>query len=359
MPSSGPPRAGDGFPVAGVPGTPGPAEVPRRVAAPGLGLGAGREFDLIRGFYRAAPPRTTDSVLVGPGDDCAVVAGPRIALSCDLSIEDVHFRRDWLSHREIGARATAAALSDLAAMAAEPIGVLVSLALPPGADDRAVNDLMGGVSATAHSVGAAVLGGDVSRTPGPLTIDVTVAGRVDRAVLRSGARAGDELWVTGLLGAAAGAVQRLRAGVEPDAAMRERFAAPVPRTREARWLAERGVARAMIDLSDGLGGDATHLAASSGLSVVIEPDRIPIHPSLDGWATGEARTLALRGGEDYELALAAAPGEADAIRDAFEAEFGIPLTRVGRFEAGTGVWLEEGGARRPAPGGYQHLQERT
>jgi thiamine-monophosphate kinase len=359
MSSSGIHGAGDGQTVAGAPGSAAHAESTEAAVAPGLGLGAGREFDLIRGFFRADPPRTSESVLVGPGDDCAVVLGPRIALSCDLSIEGVHFRRDWLTDREIGARASAAALSDLAAMAAEPIGVLVALAIPSSSDDHAATELMAGVSAMARSIGATVLGGDVSRTPGPLTLDITAVGRVERAVLRGGASEGDELWVTGLLGAAAGAVQRLRAGAEPDPEMRERFAAPAPRTREARWLAERGIARAMIDLSDGLAGDAGHLAASSGLAVVIHAERVPTHPSLDGWDPADARMLALRGGEDYELALASAPGAAEPFRTAFEAEFGIPLTRVGRFEAGAGVWLEEDGDRRPAPGGYQHFEERT
>ncbi|HEX2188489.1 MAG TPA: AIR synthase related protein [Longimicrobiaceae bacterium] len=180
----------------------------------GLPLAPGAEFALIRRFVPRGQPARAD-VLVGPGDDCAVVAGG-IALSTDMSVEGVHFRRDWLSPREIGWRAAAAALSDLAAVAARPIGVLVSLALPAGdAGDPAV-ELMAGVREAAEAVGGAVLGGDVARTTGPLVVDVTVVGEARNPVLRSGARRGDEVWVTGALGGAAAAVRAWLAGGEPD-----------------------------------------------------------------------------------------------------------------------------------------------
>jgi thiamine-monophosphate kinase len=325
--------------------------------AAGLGLGPGREFDLIREFFRDTPPTPHPSVLVGPGDDCAVVAGPRLALSCDLSVEGVHFRRDWLTDTEIGYRATSAALSDLAAAAAAPIGVMAALALPEGAAGSS-RALMAGVTAAAARAGAVVLGGDVSRTEGPMVLDVIVVGSSGEPVVRSGAAPGDELWVTGRLGAAAAAVALLERGERPDAALRERFAAPEPRHREALWLRERGVLRALIDLSDGLAGDAGHLAAASGAAAVIEVGSLPVHPAAARVASSaaEAVRLALAGGEDYELAFAAAPGATEPLVEPFHREFRLELTRVGRFEAGTGVWLEDAdGGRSAAGAGFQHF----
>jgi thiamine-monophosphate kinase len=290
-----------------------------------------------------------------------VVAGDGIALSCDMSVEGVHFRRDWLSLREIGFRAAAAALSDLAAVAARPVGVLVSLALPEADAGAHAVQVMDGVRAAAGDVGAALLGGDVTRSPGPLAIDVTAVGEAPHPVLRSGAIPGDEVWVTGELGAAGLFVAQMRAGEAPDAAARARFAAPAPRTREARWLAERGLPTAMLDLSDGLAGDAAHLAAASGVAVLLARELIPVHPSVRRHTASEedALRLALAGGEDYELCFTAANGEVEPhVRD-FGAAFGIPLSCVGRVAGGDGVWWTDAeGNRRPLGlHGYRHFEE--
>jgi thiamine-monophosphate kinase len=324
----------------------------------GLGLGPGREFDLIRGFFAGTAPRSRPDIAVGPGDDCAVVIARGIALSSDMSVENIHFRRDWLSEAEIGYRATAAALSDLAAVAARPIGVLASLALPDRDTDGAAN-VMQGVRRAAEHVGAALLGGDLSGTEGPLVLDITVVGEAAEPVLRNGARPGDELWVTGELGGAAAAVAQWLRGEAPDEGARQRFAAPEPRTREALWLRERGVLHALIDLSDGLAGDAAHLAAASGVAVILDGDTLPVHPSVARVAAtaDEALQLAAAGGEDYELAFAAPPGRVDTLAEAFRGEFGIRLTRVGRVEEGEGVVIE---SRRPSGGavpltGFQHF----
>lgn len=322
-----------------------------------LGLGPGPEFDLIRRMV-PRPVRAGDrpDVRVGPGDDCAVVVGEGIALSSDMSVEDVHFRRDWLSAREIGFRVAAAALSDLAAMAARPIGVMCSIAAREEDAGRFAVHLMDGVRGAAGHVGAVVLGGDLTRSPGPLVIDVTVVGECAIPILRSGARPGDEVWVTGRLGGPAAYVAALLEDRLPDPSARDRFAEPVPRVREARWLRERGVLRAMVDLSDGLAGDAGHLAAASGVAVVLDRAAIPVHPAARGEGDAALR-LAVSGGEDYELCFAAPRGRLVSLADAFAREFGVPLTRVGRVEEGSGVWWEEpGGGRAPVEGsGFQHF----
>jgi thiamine-monophosphate kinase len=317
-----------------------------------VSLGPGGEFDLIRRFVGSGEI-LHPAVRLGPGDDAAVVEGGWV-LSTDLTVEDVHFRRSWIGAEEVGWRATAAALSDLAAMAAEPVGVLVSMAFPRsgGLDVDAVQR---GVRAAAASVGASVLGGDLSRSPGPLVLDLAVVGRAAEPVSRAGARPGDELWVTGRLGASAAAVLLWRAGEEPGPVLRAAFARPVPRVQAALALARAGVLRALVDLSDGLAGDAGHLAAAGGVRVTLERARIPVAEGVEA-ALGPAGALeaALRGGEDYELCFAASPGSVD--REALERAAGVALTRVGRVEAGAGVWLEgtDGSAEPVLKGGYDH-----
>lgn len=298
---------------------------------------------------------------VGPGDDCAVVAGDGIALSTDMSVEGVHFRRDWLGFGEIGWRAAAAALSDLAAVAARPVGVLVSLALPRADAGAHAEEVMDGVRRAAASVGGVLLGGDLARTSGPMVIDVTVVGECPRPVLRSGAAAGDEVWVTGLLGAPAACVEQLTFARAPDPGARARFAAPVPRTREALWLAERRLPTAMIDLSDGLAGDAGHLSAASGVAILLPPELVPVHPAVARHtASDEARRrLALAGGEDYELCFTARIGSVQPHLDDFARAFGIELTCVGRVAGGDGVWFVDAeGHRRPLGlHGWLHFEE--
>jgi thiamine-monophosphate kinase len=326
---------------------------PRRIA-----LGPGAEFDLIRSFLAAARPLPPE-VLVGPGDDAAVLEGGWV-VTTDMSVEDVHFRRAWLSDREVGYRAGAAALSDLAAMAARPVAVLVSIAgsARGGAD---LEEVHAGVREIAAEVGAEVIGGDVSGSPGPLVLDVVALGRAERPLLRSGARPGDEVWVTGPLGAAAAAVRRWRSGAEPTAALRRAFARPRPRVGVARRLAELGAAVALIDLSDGLAGDAGHLAAASGVRITLEAARVPVSElAVESVGQAAALDLALHGGEDYELCFVTAPGALAAgwIGEADRAE-GVALTRVGRVEPGEGVWLEQpdGASARLARGGFDHMSE--
>ncbi len=303
-------------------------------------LGPGGEFDRIRAIWRRLGEQMSQA-----GEDCALVTigSERLAISTDVTIEGTHFRKGWLAPEEVGWRATAAALSDLAAVAAEPRGVMASLGVSPEWPEELVSEVMHGVGQAAAAVDAQLWGGDLVRSE-RLVLDVVVVGRAEAPVLRSGAAPGEGLWVTGALGGPAAALAAWLAGGEPEQTARERFAHPRPRIAEALWLRDEG-ATAMIDLSDGLIGDAGHLAAASGVRCVIEDERVPVHPAASPRG-------ALVGGEEYEL-LAALPRETDnELAAAFEDTFGIRLTRVGRVAEGQGVELLENGAPAALPGGF-------
>jgi thiamine-monophosphate kinase len=315
-----------------------------------LALGAGTEFDRIRAI--AAALGESAATL---GDDCAVIVpGPgRIVMSTDMSVEGIHFRTAWLEPEEIGWRAAAAALSDLAAAGADCIGLLAALTVPDEADAAQLVAVMRGMGAAVRSVGGQVLGGDLSRGTG-WSLAVTVVGRTERPVSRHGARAGDGLWVTGFLGGARAALSSWKAGSEPPAIARHGFAHPLPRLEAGRWLAAHA-ASAMVDLSDGLGADAAHLAAASGVSIDLDVGAVPVSPAVPERDTEEPAPLfAARGGEDYELLAALPPGFGAAECRAFEAACGIPLTRVGIVGAGSGTRLVFDG--RPVDArGYDHF----
>jgi thiamine-monophosphate kinase len=298
-------------------------------------LGPGREFDRIRQILQKLGP-----IAQGAGDDCAILPDGegRLVVSVDLSVEGVHFRHDWLTLEEIGWRATSAALSDLAAEGAETIGVLSSIGVPATAGDDDLTALMSGVGSAAHAAGGAVLGGDLTASE-RWVIDVTVIGRAQRPVTRAGAIAGDGLWVTGELGGARAALHGWHAGGAPDASARAAFAHPAPRISSGRALASAG-AHAMLDISDGLGGDAEHLAAASGICVEVDLAQVPVAPAAKAVATWEGvlpSIFAAQGGEDYEL-LVAMPAEFDAHAAArLQRETGVPLTRIGTVRPGQGV----------------------
>ena len=301
----------------------------------GLKLGPGREFDRIRQLVKRLGKAARDI-----GDDCAVLPeGPgRTVVSVDLSVEGVHFRRDWVTLEEIGWRAAAGALSDLAAEGAGVVGVLSSVGVPHAAPDEQLLALMAGVGAAVEAVGGAVLGGDLSASPQWL-IDVTAIGRAERPVSRAGARPGDGLWITGTLGGSRAAVEAWRRGEVPHGVARRAFAHPEPRIRAGQALAKAG-ARAMIDVSDGLGGDAAHLAAASGVGLDIDLATLPISPAVPAAAAAaglDPAHFAALGGEDYEL-LVALPGAIspeDVRRLAREAD--VELSRIGQVRDGAGA----------------------
>lgn len=326
----------------------------------GPALGPGGEFDRIRNILQDLPPQPGSRV--GPGDDAAVLADGTV-LSTDLSVEGVHFRLDWISPEEAGGRAVVAALSDLAAMAAEPTGVLLSLAVPETGPGPEL--FMAGVRERIDEMGIPLLGGDLTRSPGPVILDAVVVGRVGSPLRRAGSRVGDALWVTGTLGGAAAAVAAWNSGGVPHPEFRERFVQPQARIPEARWLRERCVLSAGLDLSDGVAGDAAHLAAASGVGVLLRGDALPVHPrfregAADGKGDGDpALDFALHGGEDYELLLAAPPGELEPWVEEFRRSFDLSLTRVGEVVEGDGVWILHGEVGRPTRverGGWDHFR---
>jgi thiamine-monophosphate kinase len=328
-------------------------------------MGSGTEFDLIRELLaKVNPPTGAGSdvgthapgereVWLGAGDDAAVIDAGRLVVSTDLTVEDVHFRRSWVTFAEAGARAVTTAASDLAAMAAVPVAVLISLAVSPKEAQAVLSGVGDGIKTVLKELGAPLVGGDLAASPGPLVIDVTVVGRAEKPVTRSGAHPGDELWVTGVLGGSAGAVRAWRDGAEPDPGLRESFVRPTARIKEARWLADQVEVQAMIDLSDGLAGDAGHLAAASGVRIVLDPALVPVHPDL---SAQDATSLAMSGGEDYELCFVSPPDVTGPRANEFARRFSLGLTRVGYVEEGTGVEVvgaSEGGDH--VSSGFDHF----
>jgi thiamine-monophosphate kinase len=317
-----------------------------------LPLGPGREFDRIRAIAVALGPAAT-----GLGGDCALFpAGDGIlVLSTDTSVEGVHFRRDWLNGEEIGWRAAAAALSDLAAAAASVVGLLAAVSAPADSSEEDLVAVMHGVGAAATASGGVVLGGDLSRGPG-WSITITVLGRTKRPLTRAGAVPGDRLWVTGALGASRAALEHWRRGESPPADARRAFAHPEPRIAAGVKLAELS-AHAMLDLSDGLGGDARHLAAASGVALEVELERLPISPAALAEAQRsriDAALFAAEGGEDYEL-LVALPA-LFGVRDAVELTHacGVALTPIGVVREGEGVRFSLHGVT-VNPKGFDHF----
>ena len=310
-------------------------------------LGEGGEFRLIEQFISLPHPQLT----IGIGDDCAILVDGT-AISVDTSVENVHFRREWLSSYEIGYRAAAVALSDLAAVAAKPIAVLVALSLAKDDYGEVATEIMRGVTAAAHHEGAVVAGGDTTATDGPLSIAVTVLGYTDLPVLRSGACEGDAVFVTGILGRSAAAVRAWNKHSIPSDAERAAFAAPHARIKEALWLVERADIESMIDVSDGLLGDARHIAAASDVRLELEAELVPRDPNTPV-------ELAAGGGDDYELLFTADEDDIAALAEAFEQRFGIPITRIGVVKEGAGaVLLSIDGAEIEVKS-YDHFEEQS
>lgn len=308
-----------------------------------LWLGSGSEFDRIRSIYARLGPAG-----YGLGDDCALLRADKatIALSIDISVEGVHFRRDWMSLPQIGYRAAAAALSDLAAEGARAAGLLASIGVPRTSPASEAADLMAGVGQAASDAGAKVLGGDLTDAP-QLIVDVCAIGTAPRPVRRIGAASGDGVWVTGRLGGVALALQQLQAGLRPEPELMERFVHPEPRLAAGQWLASQS-AHAMIDLSDGLSSDAGHLAAASGVALEIALDRLPCWP-------GAAPSVAAASGEEYELLVALPPAFGETQARAFAGLVGLPLTRIGSCAAGAGVRFTDRGTAVTVPPGYDHF----
>lgn len=370
------------------------------------------EFGLIARLNERLTQRS--GVRLGIGDDAALLATLRAPLvTCDCLVENVHFRRDWTTPRQLGRKALAVNVSDIAAMGGRPVAAFVTLALGPHDDLNFVQELYNGLEDAAALYEMTIAGGDTSRAPAGLMLSVTVVGdaalsdaapsnaapgsaagqspQPDEAaspLLRNGARPGDVLLVTGTLGdAAAGLALLQNPGADvPDqtrAYLLARHHEPQARLREA-WAARRvlvqrdtresgshndaagdaGASRAVrasLDLSDGLAGDAAHIARRSAVGIEIEAARLPVSEPCRAAAQAlgaDANDWALSGGEDYQLLWCVAPEAAEDVIEAVRQATGTPVTRVGQCVAPGGpavVVIESDGQRHAAPGAFQHF----
>jgi thiamine-monophosphate kinase len=323
------------------------------------------EFDLLAKLRERLPP-PGPRVRIGSGDDAAItVPGGATATSVDALVEGVHFRRGQGTWPQVGRKALATALSDLAAMGAEAGEAYVAIGVPPDLAEDSCLELIDGIAALAAATGTTLAGGDLTRAP-VLVLAVTVVGHAPTAehlVGRADAEPGDVLVVTGELG---GAVAGLLLLERPELApalpaptaerLRLRQLDPTPRLAAGQALARAG-ARSMIDLSDGLGGDAGHLAAASGVGVRIDAAALPLADGLVAVAAAAERDpleLAVSGGEDYEL-LAALPPECLAAAVDAAAAVEATLTRIGEIGAGEGVEIRLPGGALLAATGFEQL----
>lgn len=326
------------------------------------------EFDLIARIRARAAAR--DDVVLGIGDDCALLQPPpgmQLAVTADTLNVGVHFV-EGAAPADIGWKALAVNLSDLAAMGAAPAWCLLSLSLP-APDEAWVDGFLDGFLVLAAAHGVALVGGDTTR--GPLSIGVTAHGLLapGQALRRSGASAGDDVWVSGELGDAAAALALMSGGKEgaplspaaDPAGVRARLDRPQPRVALGRALV--GIASACIDVSDGLLADLGHVAAASGVAARINVDALPVSPALAELALAEPvlaqelrRTLQATGGDDYELCFTAPPERRDAVAAA-AAQAGVPATRIGSLHAGSGVQAvdAQGAPWAPPRAGYVHF----
>ncbi|MDE2082099.1 MAG: thiamine-phosphate kinase [Burkholderiales bacterium] len=297
------------------------------------------EFDLIARHFT----RPVRRAALGVGDDCALLRpapGQELAVSSDMLVEGRHFLSTVPPER-LGHKALAVNLSDLAACGAEPLAYTLALALPRP-DDAFLAGLAQGLFTLAEAHGIELVGGDT--TAGPLNLCLTVIGQVPpgQALLRSGARPGDDLWVSGQLGDARLALEVWRGRVTlPGAAFEQvRRAMELPQPRVALGLALRGLATSAIDLSDGLLGDLGHVLQRSGVGAAVEVDALPCSAVLAAQPLALRRTCLLAGGDDYELLFTADPAQRDAVRAA-GAGAGVAVTRCGRIEAEPGLRLRD------------------
>jgi thiamine-monophosphate kinase len=308
-------------------------------------------------------------VQIGIGDDCAVLEPGRglLLVTTDLLLEGIHFRRRYAGPADVGWKAMAVNLSDIAAMGGRPRWAVVALAFPAGTPAADVEAFYTGALKLGDEHGVAIVGGDTSVSPGGWLVNVTLIGEAIRPVLRSGAQPGDVVAVTGAIGASGAGLALLEDGRELPglpASVRARALAahlrPNPRVAEGRWMADTGDLTAMIDLSDGLATDLGHITTESAVGARVRLDRLPVDEAaravgaalgrdpLD-WATG--------GGEDYELLLTCAPAAFEGLAAELREATGVPLTAIGEITPGPPRirWLDADGRERPVAPGFEHF----
>ena len=341
-----PPRAGP--PRASLPSAPG-------------------ELELIRLIRRLTERGPAERVETGIGDDVAVLrpqTGARLLATTDVVVEDVHFRRAWASPFDIGWKAMAVNLSDIAGKGGRPLWALIGLAMPAPADPAEVEALYEGMRQAASPHGVAIVGGDTSASPSGWFVNVTLLGEHGGAPkLRSAAKPGDAVAVTGTLGRSAAGLAALQAGSARTGAVETVIAAhlrPTARVAEGRWLGSASGVHAMMDCSDGVATDLGHVCRESLVGARVALDRLPVDAAAREIAVAlgaDALAWATSGGEDFELLLTCDPTEVDALRDGLGRATGTALTvvgTIGALEAGL-TFLDAGGVPVAMRAGYEHF----
>jgi thiamine-monophosphate kinase len=308
-------------------------------------------------------------VVIGPGDDAAVIRPERGAfdvLTTDAQVEGIHFDRRFVAPDAIGHRALAANLSDLAAMGASPRAALLSLALPPSLDVTDFERLVDGVLAVAGTYKVTLIGGNITQTSGPLTVDITAIGSAKprRILTRAGARPGDEVYVTGTLGEAAVGLQRLQvAGLSghdgPVDPCVVRYLRPQPRVRAGMLLGRNRAASSCMDVSDGLADCVRQVAEASGVGVTLDAARIPIPAEVREAQERRGRDPlepALGGGDDYELFFTVRPAHRVRLRAVCQHLGDLPITRIGVVTKGQELLVRDEDGTRSLPNGYEHFK---
>lgn len=330
------------------------------------------EFELIRNWTeRRQPPdlAAAAGVIVGIGDDAAVVAdspGYELLLAVDTMVEEVHFNAQTMTESDVGFKALAANVSDIAAMGGLPRHALVAVSVPPAWTPDRMRRLYDGLYECAERYGVTVVGGDTTSSPAQLVVTVTLTGTVPpgRAITRSGAKPGQLVFLTGPIGLSAAGLHGLTTFVdhveEVPAALVQAHRRPAPSVRAGVLLMENGLAQSLNDISDGLASEAWEIAEASGVTLILRKEDLPLAGSLSGFA-GRCRIdyldWMLYGGEDYVLLGTAERSREDELRAAFQAA-GLPLFVIGETTEGApGVWLEEAGGKRKRleKRGYNHF----
>lgn len=307
---------------------------------------------------------------MGLGDDAAVIRPRGVdedwVVTTDMLVEGVDFREGWLTPAQLGHKALAVNLSDLAAMGALPRFYLVALGLPPSLSEAWIVSFYRGMNALGEKHRAALLGGDLSRSPGGVQVTVTAIGTAQRSTLlrRSGGQPGDWLYVTGVLGRSAAGLRLLLANNLRGSTAREREAlkahrVPVPRCVVGQWLAASGLVHAMMDLSDGLSTDLPRLCKASGTGAELYADRLPLYEPARRWGAAPLE-LALNGGEDFELLFAVPEEAVEDLQHTYPRRF-PPIAAIGRLTRGRSIVIRtHAGAtpRKLAAAGFDHFRRK-
>ena len=320
-------------------------------------------------YIREQFPAAPGVLHVGIGDDAAVVPplrGELQVLTTDALVEGVHFDLRLSSFFDVGYKALAVNVSDVASMGGTPHLALLSLVLPDRLTIADVQALLDGFRAMAAEARVVLAGGNITSSPGPLVVDVTATGTVRprRILTRGGGRPGDVLYVSGSVGDAAAGLGYLKAGGtgdsddDPFVALAARHRRPTPRVRLGRLLGRSRAATACMDLSDGLADGVTQLATASGTGALIHAAALPVSAAARQWYEKNGHDpvrTALAGGDDYELLFAVAPKLQGRLRTVRQQAQGVPLTRIGELTAAPAILLERDGGTEPLPDGFTHF----